>query len=146
MLRSIWQSTLEGFLGLSPAAGVTAGMVYAHHWAATHAAFLLQDFILVTMLALLVGLVVAPVAMVALHTALSAAVLAALLALGILRLVLGAARCAASLVAFAGLLVLGAVETVCAALAYPRCDFCGGRHAHPIVRPRAARQARAAGA
>ncbi len=130
-MRGLWLLTLGGVLELSPMVGVAAGMVYVHDWAATHEAFLLQDFILVTMLALLVGLAAAPVALAAVHTVLGLVLLVAAVSLGI---VLVAVLYAGSLLAFTCLLALRFAEDIRDTLVHPRCDSCGRHHERPVSR------------
>jgi hypothetical protein len=122
----------------SPLVGSVAGvlaLLYAGYWVQSHPQFLLEDLLLVTVLALLVALVAAPVVIVVAGSAL------VLLLGGLLSL------CACLFIPLAFVwfgarwlpgIFYESVRAVCVtvinALLYPRCRFCGHHHLHAITR------------
>ncbi len=121
-----WLAAFVLFLYVSsPVTGVILGMVYVHDWVAGHQGFLLQDFVLVTVLALGVAQVVAPVLVAAVFLALSLVVLPVALAVAA---VLVLVRVVVRVLSLAGSLALDVAESLARMLTFPRCLYCGHHH------------------
>ena len=126
-----WLMLLVLFLcALSPVTGVVLSMVYVHDWVAGHRGFLLQDFTLVTMLALAGGQVVAPALLTAVFLALSLVLLAVVVVLAV---VLVPLRFAVRVLRVVLVLARALAENIAGMLAFPRCLYCGHHHEKAMV-------------
>lgn len=110
-------------------------LIYANSWAQSHPQFMIEDLLLVTVMALFAALLAAPVVVVV------AAGAIVLLLGGVL--LLGACLFVPLALAWIAVRQLAAilcesVRAVCVAainsLLYPRCRFCGHHHLHAITR------------
>ncbi len=126
-----WLMVLVLFLNVtSPVAGVVLGMVYVHGWVAGHHGFLLQDFVLVTLLALAGGQIVAPVLLTVVFLAVSLVLLVVAAALAVVFVPL---LVAVRVLSLAGSLALDLAVTVSGMMNFPRCLYCGRYHEHAMV-------------